>query len=36
VQHTEADIEKHLAAFEDVAPALANAQQEHTIEGVAR
>ena len=28
VQHTEADIEKHLAAFEDVAPALAAAQQE--------
>jgi hypothetical protein len=28
VQHTEADIEKHIAAFEDVAPALAAAQQE--------
>ena len=28
VQHTEADIEKHLAAFADVAPALAAAQQE--------
>jgi len=28
VQHTEADIEKHLAGFEDVAPALAAAQQE--------
>jgi glutamate-1-semialdehyde 2,1-aminomutase len=28
VQHTEADIAKHLAAFEDVAPALAAAQQE--------
>ncbi len=28
VQHTEADIDKHLAAFEDVAPALAQAQQE--------
>ncbi len=28
VQHTEADIEKHLAAFEDVAPALARAQQD--------
>jgi glutamate-1-semialdehyde 2,1-aminomutase len=28
VQHTEADIDKHLAAFEDVAPALAAAQQE--------
>jgi len=28
VQHTEADIKAHLAAFEDVAPALAKAQQE--------
>jgi glutamate-1-semialdehyde 2,1-aminomutase len=28
VQHTESDIEKHLAAFEDVAPGLAKAQQE--------
>jgi len=28
VQHTEADIDKHLAAFSDVAPALAAAQQE--------
>ena len=28
VQHTEADIDKHLSAFEDVAPALAKAQQE--------
>ncbi len=28
VQHTEADIDKHLAAFEDLAPALARAQQE--------
>jgi glutamate-1-semialdehyde 2,1-aminomutase len=28
VQHTEADIDKHLAAFEDVAPALAKAQHE--------
>jgi glutamate-1-semialdehyde 2,1-aminomutase len=28
VQHTEADINKHLSAFEDVAPALAKAQQE--------
>jgi glutamate-1-semialdehyde 2,1-aminomutase len=27
VQHTEADIDKHLAAFEDVAPALARAQE---------
>jgi len=36
VQHTESDIEKHVAAFEDVAPALAKAQQEHNVEGVAR
>ena len=28
VQHTEADIDKHLSAFDDVAPALAKAQQE--------
>jgi glutamate-1-semialdehyde 2,1-aminomutase len=28
VQHTEADIDKHIAAFEDIAPALAKAQQE--------
>jgi len=28
VQHTEADIDQHLAVFEDVAPALAQAQQE--------
>jgi glutamate-1-semialdehyde 2,1-aminomutase len=28
VQHTEADIDKHIAAFEEVAPALAKAQQE--------
>jgi glutamate-1-semialdehyde 2,1-aminomutase len=28
VQHTEADIDKHLAAFADVAPGLAKAQQE--------
>jgi glutamate-1-semialdehyde 2,1-aminomutase len=28
VQHTEADIDKHIAAFADVAPALAKAQQE--------
>jgi len=32
VQHTETDIDKHLAAFEDVAPALAKAQQERTAE----
>jgi len=36
VQHTEADIEKHLAAFEDVAPALAKAQQERDVEVVLR
>ncbi|MGB2838035.1 MAG: aminotransferase class III-fold pyridoxal phosphate-dependent enzyme, partial [Candidatus Sulfotelmatobacter sp.] len=28
VQHTEADIEKHLAAFDDIASSLAKAQQE--------
>jgi glutamate-1-semialdehyde 2,1-aminomutase len=28
VQHTDADIDKHLAVFEEVAPALAKAQQE--------
>jgi glutamate-1-semialdehyde 2,1-aminomutase len=28
VQHTEADIDKHLAVFEEVAPGLAKAQQE--------
>ncbi len=32
VQHTESDIDKHLSAFEDVAPALAKRQQEHTAE----
>jgi glutamate-1-semialdehyde 2,1-aminomutase len=35
VQHTDADIDKHIAAFEDVAPALAKAQQERTAEVVA-
>jgi hypothetical protein len=35
-QHTEADIEKHLAAFEDVAPALAKAQEDHIVEGMGR
>ena len=30
VQHTEGDIDKHLAAFADVAPALAEAQQERS------
>ena len=34
VQHTEADIDRHLAAFADVAPALSKAQQERA-EGVA-
>ena len=29
VQHTDADIDKHLAAFEDVAPGLAKSQEEH-------
>ncbi len=28
VQHTEADIDKHLAVFEEIAPSLAKAQQE--------
>jgi glutamate-1-semialdehyde 2,1-aminomutase len=36
VQHTEADIDKHLAAFDDVAPALAEAQQQRSAEAVAR
>jgi glutamate-1-semialdehyde 2,1-aminomutase len=27
VQHSEADIDKHLAVFEEIAPALASAQQ---------
>jgi glutamate-1-semialdehyde 2,1-aminomutase len=35
VQHTEADIDKHLSAFEDVAPALAKAQQEREAPAVA-
>ena len=35
VQHTEADIDKHLAAFEEVAPALAKAQQERGAAEVA-
>jgi hypothetical protein len=30
VQHTDADIEKHLAAFDDIAASLAKAQQERT------
>ena len=28
VQHTEADIDKHIAAFDDIAAALAKAQHE--------
>ncbi len=35
VQHTEADIDKHIAAFGDVAPALAKAQQERSAAVVA-
>jgi glutamate-1-semialdehyde 2,1-aminomutase len=35
VQHTEADIEKHLAAFDEVCPALAKAQQERGVAPVA-
>jgi len=31
VQHTEADIDKHLAVFEEVAPALSKAQQERGL-----
>ena len=31
VQHTEADIDKHLAVFEEIAPALAKAQQERGV-----
>jgi hypothetical protein len=31
VQHTEADIDKHLAVFEEVAPALAKAQKERGV-----
>ena len=31
VQHTEKDIDKHLAAFEEVAPGLARAQQERGV-----
>jgi glutamate-1-semialdehyde 2,1-aminomutase len=30
VQHTEADIDKHLAAFNDIAASLAKAQQERS------
>jgi glutamate-1-semialdehyde 2,1-aminomutase len=31
VQHTERDIDHHLQVFAEVAPALAVAQQEHTV-----
>ncbi len=31
VQHTEADIDKHLAVFAEIAPALAEAQQERGV-----
>jgi glutamate-1-semialdehyde 2,1-aminomutase len=31
VQHTEADIDKHLAVFEEIAPALAQAQHERGV-----
>ena len=31
VQHTEADIDKHLAVFDEIAPALAQAQQERGV-----
>jgi glutamate-1-semialdehyde 2,1-aminomutase len=31
VQHTEQDIKKHLAAFADIAPSLAVAQQERKL-----
>src|SRR5439155_374869 len=34
-QHTVADIDKHIAAFADVAPALAKAQQERSAAVVA-
>jgi glutamate-1-semialdehyde 2,1-aminomutase len=35
VQHTEADIQKHLEAFADIAPGLASAQQERGMAAVA-
>jgi glutamate-1-semialdehyde 2,1-aminomutase len=34
VQHTERDIDLHLQAFADIAPALAEAQEEHKLAGV--
>ena len=36
VQHTEADIDRHIAAFEDVAPALAQAQRDRQAVAAAR
>src|SRR5215468_6345650 len=36
VQHTDADIEQHISAFADVAPALAKAQQERSASVVAQ
>jgi hypothetical protein len=35
VQHSEADIDKHIAAFAEVAPSLAKAQQERSTAVVA-
>jgi hypothetical protein len=34
VQHTEADIDKHLAVFEEVAPDLAKTQKERGLKFV--
>jgi len=34
VQHTEADIDKHLAVFEEVAPGMAKTQQERGAQSV--
>jgi hypothetical protein len=36
VQHTEADIDKHLSAFDDIAASLAKAQQERAGQPVGR
>jgi hypothetical protein len=30
VQHTDADVDKHLSAFDDIAASLAKAQQERS------
>jgi hypothetical protein len=35
VQHTDADIDKHLAVFEEIAPGLAKAQAERGLVTVA-